>query len=120
MLNDVNHRADLINNIYSNLLEHKFAGVNIDFEQPVRARPPADGWFMEELKAKLSPAGMLLTQAVPADDEAYDLSRLGKIDDYIVPMVYDEHYQVGYTRSGGEHRLVQRTDRPAGEDSSAF
>ncbi len=27
------HRADLINNIYANLVEHKFAGVNIDFEQ---------------------------------------------------------------------------------------
>ncbi len=51
--------------------------------------------FMEELKAKIAPAGMLLTQAVPADDDAYDLSRLGKIDDYIVPMVYDEHYQSG-------------------------
>ena len=51
--------------------------------------------FMRELKAKLSPAGLMVTQAVPADDDSYDLKGLAAIDDYIVPMVYDEHYQSG-------------------------
>ncbi len=50
---------------------------------------------MQELKAKLAPAHFLLTEAVPADDDAYDLKRLAAIVDYIVPMVYDEHYQSG-------------------------
>lgn len=86
-------RANLIDNIYNNLVEHKFAGVNIDFEElPSRDRG-AMVRFMEELHAKLQPAGLIVSQSVPADDDSYDLKRLGQIDDYIVPMVYDEHYQ---------------------------
>lgn len=89
------HRADLINNIYSNLIEHKFAGVNIDFEQLTAHDRPAMTEFMQALRAKLAPAGLLLTQSVPTDDDAYDLKRLAQIDDFIMPMVYDEHYQSG-------------------------
>lgn len=94
MLNSAAARANLVDNIYSNILEHKFAGVSIDFEQ-LNARDRARlVTFMEELKAKLKPAGYLIAQSVPSDDgEAYDLKKLAAIDDYIMPMVYDEHYQ---------------------------
>lgn len=93
-LNSTAARENLIDNIYSNIVEHKFSGVNIDFEQlPERDREKMVS-FMEALRSKLSPAGLLLTQDVPTDDDAtYDLKRLGQINDYIVPMVYDEHYQ---------------------------
>ena len=95
ILNDAGARKDLIDNIYNNLAEHKLAGVNIDFEQLGRR----DSWalvaFMQELRARLAPAGYLVTQSVPADDPAYDLKRLALVNDYIVPMVYDEHYQSG-------------------------
>jgi cellulose synthase/poly-beta-1,6-N-acetylglucosamine synthase-like glycosyltransferase/peptidoglycan/xylan/chitin deacetylase (PgdA/CDA1 family)/spore germination protein YaaH len=94
-LSNADARANLIDNIYSNLTEHKLAGVNIDFEElreSDRARLVA---FMEQLRARLQPAGLLVTESVPADDSAYDLKRLGKICDYVVPMVYDEHYQSG-------------------------
>jgi cellulose synthase/poly-beta-1,6-N-acetylglucosamine synthase-like glycosyltransferase/peptidoglycan/xylan/chitin deacetylase (PgdA/CDA1 family)/spore germination protein YaaH len=86
-------RANLIDNIYNNLIEHKFAGVNIDLEELPAKDRPAFVLFMQDLKAKLSPSGLLVTEAVPADDQAYDLHRLGEINDFIVPMVYDEHYQ---------------------------
>jgi cellulose synthase/poly-beta-1,6-N-acetylglucosamine synthase-like glycosyltransferase/peptidoglycan/xylan/chitin deacetylase (PgdA/CDA1 family)/spore germination protein YaaH len=86
-------RADLIENIYNNLVEHKFAGVNIDLEQLPRRDRAEFVRFMEELKARLGSAGFLVTEAVPIDDPAYDLKQLGQINDYIVPMVYDEHYQ---------------------------
>ena len=93
VLNNASARENLIDNIYSNIAEHKFAGVNIDFEQaPERDREKLVS-FMQQLQAKLKPAGLILTQSVPTDDQAYDLKRLGAIDDYIVPMVYDEHYQ---------------------------
>src|SRR3984893_562505 len=94
VLNSPNARDNMIDNIYSNILEHKFAGVNIDFEQlPAPDRDKLIS-FMEALRAKLAPAGLLLTEDVPTDDDAtYDLKRLGQINDYIVPMVYDEHYQ---------------------------
>ena len=85
----------MIDNIYSNLVEHKFAGVNIDFEQLKDGDREKMVAFMSALSAKLKPAGMILTESVPTDDSAYDLKRLGEICDYIVPMVYDEHYQSG-------------------------
>jgi len=87
-------RANLVDNIYSNIVEHKFAGVSIDFEQ-LNTRDRAKlVTFMEELRAKLKPAGYLIAESIPSDDDvAYDLKKLGDIDDYIVPMVYDEHYQ---------------------------
>lgn len=95
VLRDPRLRADLADNIHGNLIEHKFAGVNVDFEQLDRQDREPLVTFMTELKAKLQPAGLLLTQAVPVDDAAYDLKRLAQINDYIVPMVYDEHYQSG-------------------------
>jgi cellulose synthase/poly-beta-1,6-N-acetylglucosamine synthase-like glycosyltransferase/peptidoglycan/xylan/chitin deacetylase (PgdA/CDA1 family) len=95
VISDPGARSDLIGNIYSNLVEHGFAGVNIDFEQLQPRDRQTMVRFMEELRAKLAPAGLLLCQSVPTGDQAYDLKRLGEIEDYIVPMVYDEHYQSG-------------------------
>src|SRR5579884_2001245 len=93
-LSTTDTRANLIDNIYSNIVEHKFAGVSVDFEQLSprdRAHMVA---FMQELRAKLKPEGYLIAQSVPSDDEvSYDLKKLAAEDDYIVPMVYDEHYQ---------------------------
>ncbi len=95
ILHDADARADLIDNVYSNLEEHHFAGVNIDFEElaPLDRQPLAD--FMRQLRGKLKPAGLLLTQSLPIEDPAYDIAQLALIDDYVVPMVYDEHYQSG-------------------------
>ncbi len=94
-IRDSDRRADLIANIYNNLEEHKFAGVNIDFEQLGVRDKEALITFMTELYAKLHPAGLIVTQSVPIEDEAYDLKRLSAVNDYLVPMVYDEHYQSG-------------------------
>ncbi len=95
ILHDPNSRADLIDNIYNNLREHQFAGINIDFEQlAARDRQPMVE-FMRQLSARLKPSGLLVTQSAPVDDPAYDLRQLSQVDDYLVPMVYDEHYQSG-------------------------
>jgi cellulose synthase/poly-beta-1,6-N-acetylglucosamine synthase-like glycosyltransferase/peptidoglycan/xylan/chitin deacetylase (PgdA/CDA1 family)/spore germination protein YaaH len=95
ILHDADARADLVDNIYSNLQEHHFAGVNIDFEEltPADRQPLVN--LMRQLSAKLKPAGLLLTESLPIDDPAYDIAPLAQINDYIVPMVYDEHYQSG-------------------------
>jgi spore germination protein YaaH len=67
--------------------------VCVDFEELKQGDRAALVGFMQELHARLQPAGLLIAQAVPVDDDNYDLKRLGEIDDYLVPMVYDEHYQ---------------------------
>lgn len=94
VLSSKDTRSALVDNIYNNLVEHKFAGVSIDFEQLQRRDRANLVLFMEQLRARLKPAGYLIAQSVPSDDDvAYDLKNLAALDDYIVPMVYDEHYQ---------------------------
>lgn len=96
VLSNPKSRTNLIDNIEHNLQEHKFAGVNIDFEQLPNADKARMVEFMRELSARLKPAGFLTTEDVPTDDDdSYDLKQLGEINDFIVPMVYDEHYQSG-------------------------
>ncbi len=95
ILRDPDKRRDLIENIRSNLAEHKFAGVNIDFEQLADRDREALISFMRELTGSLHQSGYIVSEDVPVDDTAYDLKRLAAVVDYIVPMVYDEHYQTG-------------------------
>ena len=95
VLSSPRHRADLVENIYSNLVDHKFAGVNIDLEELRGADRGRMVAFMRALSDRLKPAGMLVTQSVPAGDSAYDLRELAALCDFVVPMVYDEHYQSG-------------------------
>ena len=88
-------RRDLIENIRANLAEHQFAGVNIDFEElRTRDREPLIV-FMRELAEVLHKSGYIVSEDVPIDDDTYDLKRLAEVNDYLVPMVYDEHYQSG-------------------------
>ena len=86
-------RENLIDNIFTNLTEHKFAGVNIDFESLLPKDREPLVIFMKELHAKLKPAGFLITESVPPDDPAFDLKRLIEYEDYMLIMVYDEHEQ---------------------------
>jgi cellulose synthase/poly-beta-1,6-N-acetylglucosamine synthase-like glycosyltransferase/spore germination protein YaaH/peptidoglycan/xylan/chitin deacetylase (PgdA/CDA1 family) len=95
ILMDAGLRKTLIDNIVSNLDEHKFQGINIDFEQITRADRDSLTVFMRELKARLGPLGLLVTEDVPVDDDAYDLKGLAQANDFLLPMVYDEHYQSG-------------------------
>ena len=95
LLNDADARGNLVDNIYSNLREHGFAGVNLDFEGLARSDRDQMVQLIQELRATLHPDGLLLTQSVPARDSAYDLPRLADIVDYLVVMAYDEHSQFG-------------------------
>jgi cellulose synthase/poly-beta-1,6-N-acetylglucosamine synthase-like glycosyltransferase/peptidoglycan/xylan/chitin deacetylase (PgdA/CDA1 family)/spore germination protein YaaH len=88
-------RAELVENIYANLEEHKFAGANIDFEELRAADRGPMVAFLRALRDRLKPAGMLVTESVPVGDSAYDLREIAALCDFVVPMVYDEHYQSG-------------------------
>src|SRR5689334_13635770 len=65
MLNSTAARENLIDNIYSNLVEHKFAGVNVDFEQASERDREKLVSFMQQLQAKLKPTGLILTESAP-------------------------------------------------------
>jgi cellulose synthase/poly-beta-1,6-N-acetylglucosamine synthase-like glycosyltransferase/peptidoglycan/xylan/chitin deacetylase (PgdA/CDA1 family)/spore germination protein YaaH len=95
ILRSADRRKTMIDNIVSNLEEHKFQGINVDFEELKSGDRANLVTFMTELKARLGPLGLLVTQDAPVDDDAYDLKRLAAVDDLVLPMVYDEHYQSG-------------------------
>jgi cellulose synthase/poly-beta-1,6-N-acetylglucosamine synthase-like glycosyltransferase/peptidoglycan/xylan/chitin deacetylase (PgdA/CDA1 family) len=95
ILNNPDLCHDLIGNIRSNIEEHKFAGINIDFENlSPKDRAPLVR-FMRELAADLHKSGYIVTEDVPVGDPAYDIPSLAEAVDYLVPMIYDEHYQSG-------------------------
>jgi len=95
LLNDDRARRNLIDNIVSNAREHRFAGINVDFEElPVDDREHMSTW-MSELAGALHGAGFLVTQSVPIGDPAYDLARLAAVNDYLLVMLYDEHDEAG-------------------------
>lgn len=94
-------RRKAVANIYQMLVNNGFDGVNIDFEgMPPSTRAGVTA-FMRELSAKLRPAGLLVTMAVPAKwsaDEStnsfaacFDFVALGQVVDYLVIMTYDQH-----------------------------
>jgi cellulose synthase/poly-beta-1,6-N-acetylglucosamine synthase-like glycosyltransferase/spore germination protein YaaH/peptidoglycan/xylan/chitin deacetylase (PgdA/CDA1 family) len=91
-------RTRLVANVVASVKKYKLAGVNLDIEQaPVKDRDSLTA-FVRELHEALKPLGLLLTQDVPTDDAnvaAYDMVELSKLNDYVIPMVYDERYATG-------------------------
>jgi peptidoglycan-N-acetylglucosamine deacetylase len=91
-------RHRLVRNIHSIVREYGLAGVNIDFEQvPVADRNQLTA-FVRELHKVLKPDHSMITQDVPTDDPheaAYDMRALAELNDYVIPMVYDEHFAAG-------------------------
>ena len=95
ILTSADRRLSLIINIESNLAEHGFAGVNIDLEQVPGTDRKLLVDLMRQLTAALHKHGYVVSQDVPVGDDAYDLPGLASAVDYLVPMVYDEHYELG-------------------------
>jgi len=91
-------RRRLVRNIHASIRKYKLAGVNVDFEQvPVEDRNELTA-FIRELHDAFKPEGLILTQDVPTDDPhvaAYDMRALAELNDYVIPMVYDEHFSAG-------------------------
>lgn len=84
-------RAGFILKLKQTVLANRWQGINIDFEI-VRPEDRANlTAFMQELYAVFHPAGLLVTQDMQLDDAAFDVGALGKVNDYIIPMFYDEH-----------------------------
>lgn len=98
---DAATRQRAVENIYNMLVSNGFDGVNIDFEGMDASTRWGVTAFMRELAARLRPAGLLVTMAVPAkwsaDDSinsfaaCFDYAALGAVVDYLVIMTYDQH-----------------------------
>lgn len=91
LVSDRKNRTRFIAGLKKYLLDHKWAGINVDLEKvDMVDRDPLVA-FMQELYASFHPAGLLVTEDIQVDDDAIDVTRLAKANDYIVPMFYDQH-----------------------------
>ena len=98
VLTDSVARHRLVINVVSSVRKYNLAGVNIDFEQVPLADRQRLTAFVRDLHNSLAPAGLLLTEDLPTDDPnlaAYDMKALTELNDYVIPMVYDEHFAAG-------------------------
>ncbi|CCW34157.1 glycosyl transferase [Chthonomonas calidirosea] len=91
LVTDADARANFISQLRLWLLDHHMQGINIDFEQIDVDDREALVEFMRELYRALHPYGLLVTQEVELENQAYDIPALARWCDWIVPMFYDEH-----------------------------
>ncbi len=90
------NRAAVIAQLLAFTKQGHFQGVNIDFETDHAEDRQNLLLFMTELASAFHPLGLLVTQDVQTDSDAYNLPALAKTDDFLVPMLYDQH-------GGGTH-----------------
>jgi len=95
LLNSPAHRAAVIAQLQQFVKKGHYQGVNIDFETDSGSDRAGMTAFMTGLAAAFHPLGLLVTQDIQTDSGAYDLPTLARVDDFLVPMLYDQHSSGG-------------------------
>lgn len=85
-------RQKLISSLLQFVQHNKFAGICIDFEEPTEETHTGLITFMQELHAAFQARGLLVVQAVPFDDPAWNYRAYAMANDYLMLMAYDEHW----------------------------
>ncbi|HSD11252.1 MAG TPA: glycosyltransferase [Candidatus Binatia bacterium] len=86
-------RRTLVADLDRYALEHRSAGLVIDFEDLPTAAQPGLRAFVGELAARLHGRGRRLLMALPAMDPDYDYAFFGRVCDAVVLMNYDQHWE---------------------------
>jgi cellulose synthase/poly-beta-1,6-N-acetylglucosamine synthase-like glycosyltransferase/peptidoglycan/xylan/chitin deacetylase (PgdA/CDA1 family) len=89
---DENSRQTLISALSDFVQQNKFAGICVDFEEPLAETQPNLLRFMQELYAAFKPHGWIVVQSVPFDDTQWKYRDYAAASDYLMLMAYDEHY----------------------------
>jgi cellulose synthase/poly-beta-1,6-N-acetylglucosamine synthase-like glycosyltransferase/peptidoglycan/xylan/chitin deacetylase (PgdA/CDA1 family) len=94
-MRDPASRARVQQQILDAIVRYKLAGVAMDFENVPRDVEDDVIRFDAELKALLSPRGLLTTQALLVSTDERLLRKYADANDYLYLMLYDEHYGGG-------------------------
>ncbi len=86
-------RRKMISTLTRYLKQNNYLGVNIDFEDIPRDAQENLRTFMKELYAACHPQGLLVSQDLPAADGDYDYRYYAGVNDFIVLMNYDQHWE---------------------------
>ncbi len=84
-------RRKALDEILTAVTTYDLAGVMIDFEQLPESLHPELLAFLRQLRARLRPAGRLLTQTIPGDDATWPAAEYAAVNDRVFVMLYDEH-----------------------------
>ena len=88
-----NRVATLVTDLDRYAVEHRSAGLVVDFEDVPAAAQPALRAFASELATRLHGHGRRLLMALPAMDADYDYAFFGHVCDAVVFMNYDQHWE---------------------------
>ncbi len=83
----------LIKDLIAFLLENHYVGVNVDFENIPKASQKNLRAFMTELYTDLHENNLLVSQDLPASDSDYDYAYYAAVNDLVVLMDYDQHWE---------------------------
>ena len=92
MLASPSARATNIQALLDFVQTNKLQGISIDYESVPAESSPALTAYMSELYARFHPLGLEVSQSVAVDDPGFDYHSLTKYADYLILMVYDEHW----------------------------
>lgn len=88
-------RTELINSLFSDAKVNNYSGVNIDFENLTAKDCKLYVKFINDLSKLFHSNGMLVTVDVPAKDKNFDYEGISENADYLIAMLYDEHFDEG-------------------------
>jgi peptidoglycan-N-acetylglucosamine deacetylase len=88
-------RKNLINSLLDTVQKNNFGGLTIDLEEVPESSQANLYAFMSELHNVFQEKGLLLAQAVPFDNPAWDYKAYAKVNDYLMLMAYDQHWASG-------------------------
>jgi peptidoglycan-N-acetylglucosamine deacetylase len=86
-------RRTLVADLDRYALEHRSAGLVVDFEDLPAAAQPGLRTFAAELAVRLHGRGRRLLMALPAMDPVYDYAFFGQVCDAVILMNYDQHWE---------------------------
>jgi cellulose synthase/poly-beta-1,6-N-acetylglucosamine synthase-like glycosyltransferase/peptidoglycan/xylan/chitin deacetylase (PgdA/CDA1 family)/spore germination protein YaaH len=84
-------RTAVVAQLKDYVFTNHYQGINIDFETDQGIDKAGLTQFMAQLAAAFHPLGLLVTQDVQTDSDAYDLPTLARVNDFVIPMLYDQH-----------------------------
>ena len=88
-------RTRLVNALLQFVETNHFQGVCIDFEEVAGGSQKNLLAFMQQLHASFSAQKLIVSQAVPFDDPAWNYPAFAAANDYLMLMAYDEHWAEG-------------------------
>jgi cellulose synthase/poly-beta-1,6-N-acetylglucosamine synthase-like glycosyltransferase/spore germination protein YaaH/peptidoglycan/xylan/chitin deacetylase (PgdA/CDA1 family) len=101
-------RTEFINSIVEALKKYQFQGVNVDFEDLEETTDEYLIQFQRELYARLHKLGYIVTQDVAPFNPDYNYQELGKNNDLIFLMAYDQHNMQSLPGPIAENAWIER------------